>query len=160
MKNLPANKHFSQNACRTMLTAVLIVAQIIGFSAPAQADRIKDIANIQGVQANQLVGVGLVTGLDGTGDQTTQAPFTAESFRAYLDQFGIPMPANQNFQLRNVAVVSVQAELPAFAKPGQNIDITVSSLANAASLRGGSLERTFLLGVDGEGTSGVGRDVD
>lgn len=150
MKYLSANKHFSQNACKTMLTAVLIVAQIIGFSAPAHADRIKDIANIQGVQANQLVGVGLVTGLDGTGDQTTQAPFTAESFRAYLDQFGIPMPANQNFQLRNVAVVSVQAELPAFTKPGQNIDITVSSLANAASLRGGSLERTFLMGVDGE----------
>jgi flagellar P-ring protein precursor FlgI len=133
-----------------VLSAVLIVAQVLGFSAPANADRIKDIANIQGVQANQLVGVGLVTGLDGTGDQTTQAPFTAESFRAYLDQFGIPMPANQNFQLRNVAVVSVHAELPAFAKPGQNIDITVSSLANAASLRGGSLERTFLLGVDGE----------
>ncbi|TFH72521.1 flagellar basal body P-ring protein FlgI [Gammaproteobacteria bacterium LSUCC0112] len=133
-----------------MLCAVLIVAQILGFSVPAHADRIKDIANIQGVQANQLVGVGLVTGLDGTGDQTTQAPFTAESFRAYLDQFGIPMPANQNFQLRNVAVVSVQAELPAFTKPGQNIDITVSSLANAASLRGGSLERTFLMGVDGE----------
>jgi len=116
----------------------------------AQASRIKDIATIQGVQSNQLVGVGLVTGLDGTGDQTTQAPFTAESFRAYLDQFGIPMPAGQNFQLRNVAVVSVQAELPAFARPGQNIDVTVSSLANATSLRGGTLERTMLRGVDGE----------
>jgi flagellar P-ring protein FlgI len=118
--------------------------------APATADRLKDIANIQGVQANQLVGVGLVTGLDGTGDQTTQAPFTAESFRAYLNQFGIPLPPGENFQLSNVAVVSVQAELPAFTKPGQTIDITVSSLANAESLRGGSLERTFLQGVDGE----------
>jgi flagellar P-ring protein precursor FlgI len=118
--------------------------------APASADRLKDIANLQGVQANQLVGVGLVTGLDGTGDQTTQAPFTAESFRAYLNQFGIPLPQGQNFQLSNVAVVSVQAELPAFTKPGQTIDITVSSLANAESLRGGSLERTFLQGVDGE----------
>ncbi|MDT8428262.1 MAG: flagellar basal body P-ring protein FlgI [Pseudomonadales bacterium] len=117
---------------------------------PVAADRIKDIANLQGVQANQLVGVGLVTGLNGTGDQTTQAPFTAESFRAYLNQFGIPMPSGQNFQLRNVAVVSVQAELPAFTKPGQTIDVTVSSLANANSLRGGSLERTFLQGVDGE----------
>ena len=86
--------------------------------APASADRLKDIANLQGVQANQLVGVGLVTGLDGTGDQTTQAPFTAESFRAYLNQFGIPLPQGQNFQLSNVAVVSVQAELPAFTKPG------------------------------------------
>lgn len=150
MKHLSAKSNARHHACKTMLCAVLIVAQILGFSVPAHADRIKDIANIQGVQANQLVGVGLVTGLDGTGDQTTQAPFTAESFRAYLDQFGIPMPANQNFQLRNVAVVSVQAELPAFTKPGQNIDITVSSLANAASLRGGSLERTFLMGVDGE----------
>jgi flagellar P-ring protein FlgI len=130
--------------------SLLMVMQLLLPSAPAHADRLKDIANLQGVQANQLVGVGLVTGLDGTGDQTTQAPFTAESFRAYLNQFGIPMPAGQNFQLNNVAVVSVQAELPAFTKPGQNIDITVSSLANSDSLRGGTLERTFLLGVDGE----------
>ncbi len=118
--------------------------------SPTQAARIKDLTTIQGVQSNALVGVGLVTGLDGTGDQTTQAPFTAESFRAYLNQFGIPVPQGVNFQLRNVAVVSVQAELPAFAKPGQSIDITVSSLANATSLRGGSLERTFLLGADGQ----------
>ena len=135
---------------KRLICATLIMTQLLSFSTPAQADRIKDIANIQGVQSNQLVGVGLVTGLDGTGDQTTQAPFTAESFRAYLDQFGIPIPPGSNFQLRNVAVVSVQAELPAFAKPGQSIDVTVSSLANAASLRGGSLERTFLMGVDGE----------
>lgn len=135
---------------KRLICTTLILTQLLSFSAPAQADRIKDIANIQGVQSNQLVGVGLVTGLDGTGDQTTQAPFTAESFRAYLDQFGIPIPPGSNFQLRNVAVVSVQAELPAFAKPGQSIDVTVSSLANAASLRGGSLERTFLMGVDGE----------
>ena len=141
---------FIRSTITRVLCVALIAAQALGVSAPLQADRIKDIANIQGVQANQLVGVGLVTGLDGTGDQTTQAPFTAESFRAYLDQFGIPMPANQNFQLRNVAVVSVQAELPAFTKPGQAIDVTVSSLANAASLRGGTLERTFLTGVDGE----------
>lgn len=115
-----------------------------------QAERIKDIATIQGVQSNSLVGVGLVTGLDGSGDQTVQAPFTAESFRAYLNQFGIPLPAGQSLQLKNVAIVSVQAQLPAFSKPGQSIDITVSSLANATSLRGGSLERTFLQGVDGQ----------
>lgn len=135
---------------KVFAVSLLMIFQLVLPSAPAHADRLKDIANLHGVQANQLVGVGLVTGLDGTGDQTTQAPFTAESFRAYLNQFGIPMPAGQNFQLRNVAVVSVQAELPAFTKPGQNIDITVSSLANASSLRGGTLERTFLLGVDGE----------
>lgn len=140
----------NKQTTRSMIAGLLIVALGVLPVAPVHADRIKDIATIQGVQANQLVGVGLVTGLDGTGDQTTQAPFTAESFRAYLDQFGIPMTAGQNFQLRNVAVVSVQAELPAFAKPGQNIDITVSSLANASSLRGGTLERTFLMGVDGE----------
>lgn len=135
---------------KSMLAGMLIAMQVLLLMTPAQADRIKDIATIYGVQSNQLTGVGLVTGLDGTGDQTTQAPFTAESFAAYLDQFGIPMPSGQNFQLRNVAIVSVQAELPAFTKPGQNIDITVSSLANAGSLRGGTLERTMLTGIDGE----------
>lgn len=141
--------HSTQTRYRYLLTILMIVAQFL-VVPQSQADRLKDIATLQGVQANQLVGVGLVTGLDGTGDQTTQAPFTAESFRAYLDQFGIPIPPGSNFQTRNIAVVSVQAELPAFAKPGQSIDVTVSSLANAASLRGGTLERTFLTGVDGE----------
>lgn len=136
------------NPLFALLLTVTLNASV--WVAPASADRLKDIANLQGVQANQLVGVGLVTGLDGTGDQTTQAPFTAESFRAYLNQFGIPLPSGKNFQLSNVAVVSVQAELPAFTKPGQTLDITVSSLANAESLRGGTLERTFLQGVDGE----------
>ncbi len=138
----------TKNPAFVLLLSTVLNASV--FLAPAHADRLKDIANLQGVQANQLVGVGLVTGLDGTGDQTTQAPFTAESFRAYLNQFGIPLPQGQSFQLNNVAVVSVQAELPAFTKPGQNIDVTVSSLANAESLRGGTLERTFLQGVDGE----------
>lgn len=133
-----------------LLTASSIFFCSALFSQFLFAERIKDISTLQGVQSNALVGVGLVTGLDGTGDQTTQAPFTAESFRAYLNQFGIPLPPGQNFQLKNVAVVSVQAELPAFSKPGQVIDITVSSLANASSLRGGSLERTFLQGVDGQ----------
>lgn len=141
--------HHSQ-LVKTLLTGVVIAMQLVTLATPAHADRIKDIATLNGVQSNQLTGVGLVTGLDGSGDQTTQAPFTAESFAAYLDQFGIPMPSGQNFQLRNVAIVSVQAELPAFTKPGQNIDITVSSLANAASLRGGTLERTMLTGIDGE----------
>ncbi|MGJ8690360.1 MAG: flagellar basal body P-ring protein FlgI [Gammaproteobacteria bacterium] len=138
----------TKNPLFVLFLSVLLNGSVL--VAPASADRLKDIANLQGVQANQLVGVGLVTGLDGTGDQTTQAPFTAESFRAYLNQFGIPLPQGQSFQLSNVAVVSVQAELPAFTKPGQTIDITVSSLANAESLRGGTLERTFLQGVDGE----------
>ncbi len=143
-------RHQHSQLKKSLLTGVLIAMQLVLLVTPAQADRIKDIATLNGVQSNQLTGVGLVTGLDGSGDQTTQAPFTAESFAAYLDQFGIPMPSGQNFQLRNVAIVSVQAELPAFTKPGQNIDITVSSLANAASLRGGTLERTMLTGIDGE----------
>jgi len=138
----------TKNPLFVLFLSVLLNGSVL--VAPASADRLKDIANLQGVQDNQLVGVGLVTGLDGTGDQTTQAPFTAESFRAYLNQFGIPLPQGQSFQLSNVAVVSVQAELPAFTKPGQTIDVTVSSLANAESLRGGTLERTFLQGVDGE----------
>lgn len=119
-------------------------------SGNSYAERIKDIATIQGVQPNALVGVGLVTGLDGSGDQTIQAPFTSEAFAAYLNQFGIPLPPGQNLQLKNIAIVSVQAELPAFTKPGQTIDITISSLANSSSLRGGTLERTFLQGVDGQ----------
>jgi flagellar P-ring protein precursor FlgI len=129
-----------------LVSAVLLLTVACSVSA----ERIKDIATIQGVQSNALVGVGLVTGLDGSGDQTIQAPFTSESFRAYLNQFGIPLPAGQTLQLKNIAIVSVQASLPAFSKPGQDIDITVSSLANATSLRGGSLERTFLQGVDGQ----------
>ena len=127
----------TKNPVFILFLSVLLNASVL--VAPASADRLKDIANLHGVQSNQLVGVGLVTGLDGTGDQTTQAPFTAESFRAYLNQFGIPLPQGQSFQLSNVAVVSVQAELPAFTKPGQTIDVTVSSLANAEILRGGTL---------------------
>jgi flagellar P-ring protein precursor FlgI len=130
------------------IQALLICLPFV--ASNSYAERIKDIATIQGVQSNALVGVGLVTGLDGSGDQTIQAPFTSEAFAAYLNQFGIPLPPGQNLQLKNIAIVSVQAELPAFTKPGQSIDITISSLANSTSLRGGSLERTFLQGVDGQ----------
>lgn len=113
------------------------------------AERIKDIASVQGVRANQLIGYGLVVGLDGTGDQTNQAPFTTQSFSAMLRQFGITIPEGVRFQLKNVAAVAVQAELPAFTKPGQTIDVTISSVANAKSLRGGALLMTPLKGIDG-----------
>lgn len=116
---------------------------------PAYAERIKDIASIKGVRSNQLVGYGLVVGLDGSGDQTNQTPFTVQSFQAMLSQFGISLPPGANFQLKNVAAVAVHAELPAFAKPGNKIDITVSSIANAKSLRGGALLMTPLKGLDG-----------
>ncbi len=114
------------------------------------AERIKDLASVEGVRSNQLIGYGLVVGLDGTGDQTNQAPFTTQSFAAMLKEFGIAIPAGMRFQLKNVAAVAVHAELPAFSKPGQSIDITVSSIANAKSLRGGSLLVTPLRGLDGQ----------
>ena len=116
----------------------------------ANAERIKDLAAVAGVRSNQLVGYGLVVGLDGSGDQTSQAPFTVQSLKSMLAQFGIAIPPGVNPQLKNVAAVSVNAELPPFAKPGQTIDVTVSSLANAKSLRGGTLLMTPLKGANGE----------
>lgn len=114
------------------------------------AERIKDITSIQGVRSNQLIGYGLVVGLDGTGDQTNQTPFTAQSFSSMLKQFGIAIPEGARFQLANVAAVAVHAQLPPFAKPGSAIDVTVSSIGNSSSLRGGSLLLTPLRGIDGQ----------
>jgi len=114
------------------------------------AERIKDIAVLDGVRSNHLIGYGLVVGLDGTGDQTTQAPFTSQSFTSMLRQFGIALPEGVRLQLKNVAAVAVHAALPPFAKPGQTLDVTVSSLANAKSLRGGTLLLTPLKGIDGQ----------
>jgi flagellar P-ring protein precursor FlgI len=122
---------------------VLICAQ------PALADRVKDLASVAGVRKNQLTGYGIVVGLDGTGDQTTQTPFTVQSIVNMLTQFGITIPPGVSLQLKNVAAVTVQADLPAFAKPGQMIDVTVASIGNAKSLRGGSLLMAPLRGADG-----------
>ncbi len=113
----------------------------------AQADRIKDMASVAGVRSNQLIGYGLVVGLDGTGDK---APFTNQTFRNMMNRFGITIPEGVDPKLKNVAAVSVHADLPAFSKPGQKIDITVSSIGNAKSLRGGSLLMTTLKGADGQ----------
>jgi flagellar P-ring protein precursor FlgI len=123
---------------------------MVAFTEPAHAERIKDMAQIQGVRTNQLVGYGLVVGLDSTGDQTSQAPFTVQSLNNMLAQLGVTVPANVTPQLKNVAAVAVHAVLPAFVKPGQTIDITVNSIANAKSLRGGSLLVTPLHGLDGQ----------
>jgi flagellar P-ring protein precursor FlgI len=117
---------------------------------PAHAERIKDLATVAGVRQNQLVGYGLVVGLDGTGDQTTQAPFTTQSLINMLERLGVTVPAGTSLQLKNVAAVVVHTDLPAFAKAGQTIDITVSSIANAKSLRGGTLLITPLKGLDGQ----------
>src|SRR5262245_51432539 len=114
------------------------------------AARIKEVASVQGVRANQLIGYGLVIGLDGTGDQTTQTPFTSQSLQAMLQQLGVTIPAGTSMQLRNVAAVMVTATLPAFAQPGQTIDISVASIGNAKSLRGGTLIGTPLRGADGQ----------
>ncbi len=116
----------------------------------AAAVRIKEVASVQGVRSNPLVGYGLVVGLDGTGDQTTQTPFTTQSLNAMLQQLGVTVPPGTSMQLRNVAAVLVTAQLPPFAQPGQVIDVNVSSLGNAKSLRGGTLIVTPLKGADGQ----------
>ena len=131
------------------LGAVLASAAL-WWPAPAEAARIKEVASVQGVRMNQLVGYGLVVGLDGTGDQTTSAPFATQSLLALLQQMGVTVPAGTNMQLKNLATVMVTAQLPAFAQPGQAIDVNVSSLANAKSLRGGTLIATPLKGADGQ----------
>jgi flagellar P-ring protein FlgI len=132
-------------ALMAALTAALALT-----ATPTQAERVKDLASVSGVRANQLVGYGLIVGLDGTGDQTSQAPFTVQSIKNMLAQFGVTVPPQSNPQLKNVAAVTVHAELPPFAKPGQTIDVSVSSIGNAGSLRGGTLLLAPLRGADGE----------
>lgn len=123
---------------------------MLALTTTTHAARIKDLTRIAGVRDNQLVGYGLVVGLDGTGDRTSQAPFTQQTFRNMLVQFGIKIPSNVNFELKNVAAVAVSAKLPPFAKVGQTIDINVSSIGNATSLRGGELLMAPLKGADSQ----------
>jgi len=134
------------------LIKTLAVIGILALSALqcAQAERIKDLAAIQGVRSNQLLGYGLVVGLNGSGDKANSSPFTAQSLRSMLSQLGIVVPARTKLNPKNVAAVTVQAQLPAFAKPGQQVDVTVSSIGDAKSLRGGSLLMTPLKGIDGK----------
>ena len=129
---------------------IALLAALLMALSPLHAERLKDLATLAGQRSNPLIGYGLVVGLNGTGDQTTQTPFTTQSFRSMLSQFGIQMPPGANFQLKNVAAVTVHANLPAYIKPGQPIDVTVSSIGNAKSLRGGSLLMTQLKGGDGQ----------
>ena len=112
------------------------------------AERLKDISDVQGVRSNQLIGYGLVVGLNGTGDQTAQTPFTLQTFKNMMSRFGITVPDNVTPQLKNIAAVAIHADIPAFAKPGQRFDITVSSIGNAKSLRGGTLLMSPLKGAD------------
>lgn len=135
---------------RFLVLAIVLELALLFATMPAHAERVKDLASVAGVRSNPLVGYGLVVGLDGSGDQTSQAPFTVQSLKSLLNQLGVTVPPGVNPQLKNVAAVAIHADLPAFAKPGQAIDVTVSSLANAGSLRGGSLLMAPLKGADGQ----------
>ena len=129
---------------------LLAASAALWWPASANAARIKEVASVQGVRSNPLMGYGLVVGLDGTGDQTTSAPFTTQSIIGMLAQMGVTVPQGTSMQLKNVAAVMVTAQLPAFAQPGQTIDVNVSSMGNAKSLRGGTLIATPLKGADAQ----------
>ncbi len=133
-----------------VLTALLMTGQFLFLSPAAAQQRIKEIAAVAGERSNQLIGYGLVVGLDGSGDQTTQSPFTLQSTLAMLQSLGVAIPPGVSAQTRNIAAVMVTSELPALARPGQKIDLTISSIGNAKSLRGGTLLMTPLRGADGQ----------
>ncbi len=138
----------NKSVVRMMLSLCAVVGLLLAPSI--QAERIRDLTTVLGVRENALIGYGLVVGLDGTGDQTTQTPFTTQSLRNMLSQLGVTVPTGTNMQLKNVAAVMVTAKLPAFARAGQKIDVVVSSLGSAKSLRGGTLLMTPLKGVDNQ----------
>ncbi|HNE71519.1 MAG TPA: flagellar basal body P-ring protein FlgI [Giesbergeria sp.] len=148
---MQATPHSFRWNVRRLLGPLLAVLALCA-AWPAQALRIKEVAAVQGVRSNQLTGYGLVVGLDGTGDQTTQMPYTTQSLQNYLQNMGVSLPPNLTgqLQLKNVAAVIVTAQLPAFAQPGQFVDVNVSSMGNAKSLKGGMLIATPLRGADGE----------
>jgi flagellar P-ring protein precursor FlgI len=152
MHTIQFNRQTSQTAPIRHWAALLCLVLGILTGNASQAARIKEVAAVEGVRTNQLTGFGLVVGLDGTGDQTTQMPYTAQGLTNYLQQLGITLPATSiaQLQLKNVAAVLVTAQLPAFARPGQAIDVNVSSMGNSKSLRGGMLITTPLKGADGE----------
>ncbi|RAO77218.1 flagellar basal body P-ring protein FlgI [Dyella jiangningensis] len=138
-----------QRAWSVLRGVAIVLCASFSVNQPVHADKIRDLAQVGGVRTNQLIGYGLVVGLDGSGDQTTQAPFTTQSLENMLVQFGITVPANVRPQLKNAAAVTITAQLPPFAKPGQTIDVTVASIGNAKSIRGGELLMTPLRGADG-----------
>ncbi|WP_374755491.1 flagellar basal body P-ring protein FlgI [Citrobacter amalonaticus] len=134
----------------TLCLSLFCMGVMIVLPQSAYAERIRDLTSVQGVRSNSLMGYGLVVGLDGTGDQTMQTPFTTQSLNNMLSQLGITVPPGTNMQLKNVAAVMVTADLPPFARAGENIDVVVSSMGNAKSLRGGTLLMTPLKGVDNQ----------
>jgi flagellar P-ring protein precursor FlgI len=135
---------------RLLWLTVFLASAALWWPLPSQAARVKEVSSVAGVRPNQLTGYGLVVGLDGSGDQSTAAPFTSQSLISMLQQLGVTIPPGTNMQLRNVAAVMVTAVLPPYAMPGQAVDVNVSSIGNAKSLRGGTLVSTPLKGVDGQ----------
>jgi flagellar P-ring protein precursor FlgI len=143
--------NIKMNLLSTLKKQALVMLCMSAISTQCFADRIKDFADIAGQRSNQLVGYGLVVGLDGTGDQTTQTPFTLQSVLQMIGVLGVTIPqGGGQTQLRNTAAVMVTADFPALARPGQQIDVTVSSLGNATSLKGGTLVMTPLKAADGQ----------
>lgn len=152
MHSYPFSSSIAQRTVRQVTLHVCVAASLF-LALPGlsyAAERIKDLASIQGVRDNPLIGYGLVVGLDGSGDQVRQTPFTQQSLTNMLSQLGVTIPQGSNMQLRNVAAVMVTARLPAFARPGQALDVVVSSMGNAKSLRGGTLLMTPLKGANGQ----------
>ena len=151
MEAMKASSHALTPRSLRILWPLLVMA-MLSAAWPAHALRVKEVAAVQGVRSNQLTGYGLVVGLDGTGDQTTQMPYTTQAMQNYLQNMGISLPpgAAGQLQMKNVAAVIVTAQLPAFAQPGQMIDVNVSSMGNSKSLKGGMLMVTPLRGADGE----------
>ncbi len=151
MEAMKASSHALTPRSLRILWPLLVMA-MLSVAWPAHALRVKEVAAVQGVRSNQLTGYGLVVGLDGTGDQTKQMPYTTQAMQNYLQNMGISLPpgAAGQLQMKNVAAVIVTAQLPAFAQPGQMIDVNVSSMGNSKSLKGGMLMVTPLRGADGE----------
>ena len=133
-----------------LLRGLFLLCTLFVYTATAQADRIKDLASVAGMRDNQLVGYGLVVGLDGSGDKVNQVFYTEQSLKNMLSQLGIVVPNGIRIKPKNVAAVMVHAKLPPFIKKGQKIDVTVSSVGNAKSLRGGTLLMAPLKGIDGQ----------
>lgn len=144
-------QRYARSRCWLAEIQLLICAVILLMLSPiASAERIKDLASIEGVRDNQLLGYGLVVGLDGSGDKVGSSPFVEQSLKSLLNQLGIVVPPGVNINPKNVAAVIVHANLPPFTKPGQKVDITINSIGDAKSLRGGSLLMTPLKGIDGK----------
>lgn len=140
--------HLSRHVKASLGLCLSLLLSIGAVAGPAHAARVKDLGAFQGVRSNQLTGYGIVVGLAGTGDDSLE--YATQGMRGVASRFGLTLPPGLNPALKNAAAVMITAELPAFAKPGQRLDITVSALGKAKSIRGGTLLMAPLLGADNE----------